>query len=141
MVHVRVFDRVFLATGLPATTECRPAKVSAPTGVDDDVDWAGSSRVAGTPSFVNGRRQYGAYDIETRTAAVKTARLSRSSTCRIPVRSTTSRLTPRFCLLGALSGRSAGRPSCGRLRLGLTIAAGCVTQKDERTTWSTPLAA
>jgi hypothetical protein len=41
-------------------------------------------------------------------------RLSRSSTCRIvPVRSTIIRLTPRFCLLGALSGRSAGQPCNG----------------------------
>jgi predicted DsbA family dithiol-disulfide isomerase len=43
--------------------------------VAEDVDSAGSSRVAGTPTFfVNGRRQYGAYDIDTLTAAVKTAR-------------------------------------------------------------------
>jgi protein-disulfide isomerase len=56
-------------------------------GVADDVDSAGSSGVAGTPTFANGRRQYGAYDIDTLTAAVKTAKLSRSSTCRIvPVR-------------------------------------------------------
>jgi hypothetical protein len=40
-----------------------------------DVDSAGSSGVARTPtSFVNGRRQYGAYDIDTLTAAVKTAK-------------------------------------------------------------------
>jgi hypothetical protein len=39
-------------------------------------------------------------------------RLSRLSTCRIvPRRSRTIRLTPRFCLLGALIGRSAGRQS------------------------------
>jgi len=43
--------------------------------VADDVDSAGSSGVTGTPTFfVNGRRQYGAYDIDTLTAAVKTAR-------------------------------------------------------------------
>jgi protein-disulfide isomerase len=43
--------------------------------VAEDVDSAGSSRVAGTPTFfVNGRRQYGAYDIDTLTAAVKTAK-------------------------------------------------------------------
>jgi Na+/H+ antiporter NhaA len=43
--------------------------------VADDVDSAGSSGVAGTPTFfVNGRRQYGAYDIDTLTAAVKTAK-------------------------------------------------------------------
>ena len=43
-------------------------------GVADDVDSAGSSGVAGTPTFANGRRQYGAYDIDTLTAAVKTAK-------------------------------------------------------------------
>jgi hypothetical protein len=47
-------------------------------GVADDVDPAGSSGAAGTPTFfVGGRRQYGAYDIDTLTAAVKKARLSR----------------------------------------------------------------
>lgn len=40
-----------------------------------DVDSAGSSGVAGTPTFfVNGSRQYGAYDLETLTAAVKQAK-------------------------------------------------------------------
>jgi predicted DsbA family dithiol-disulfide isomerase len=43
--------------------------------VADDVDSASSSGVAGTPTFfVNGRRQYGAYDIDTLTTAVKTAK-------------------------------------------------------------------
>ena len=43
--------------------------------VADDVDSAGSSGVTGTPTFfINGRRQYGAYDIDTLTAAVKTAK-------------------------------------------------------------------
>jgi Na+/H+ antiporter NhaA/protein-disulfide isomerase len=43
--------------------------------VAEDVDSASSSGVAGTPTFfVNGRRQYGAYDIDTLTAAVKTAK-------------------------------------------------------------------
>ena len=42
--------------------------------VAEDVDSATSSGVAGTPTFfINGRRQYGAYDIDTLTAAVKTA--------------------------------------------------------------------
>jgi Na+/H+ antiporter NhaA len=42
--------------------------------VAEDVDSAGSGGVAGTPTFfVNGRRQYGAYDIDTLTTAVKTA--------------------------------------------------------------------
>ena len=43
--------------------------------IADDIDSAGSSGVSGTPTFfINGRRQYGAYDIDTLTAAVKTAR-------------------------------------------------------------------
>ena len=43
--------------------------------VAEDLDSAGSSGVAGTPTFfVNGRRQYGAYDIDTLSAAVKTAK-------------------------------------------------------------------
>jgi Na+/H+ antiporter NhaA len=43
--------------------------------VADDVDSAGASGVAGTPTFfINGRRQYGAYDIDTLSAAVKTAK-------------------------------------------------------------------
>jgi Na+/H+ antiporter NhaA len=43
--------------------------------IAEDVDSAGSSGVAGTPTFfINGRRQYGAYDIDTLTAAVKTAK-------------------------------------------------------------------
>jgi predicted DsbA family dithiol-disulfide isomerase len=43
--------------------------------VAEDVDSAGSSGVAGTTTFfINGRRQYGAYDIDTLTAAIKTAK-------------------------------------------------------------------
>jgi protein-disulfide isomerase len=43
--------------------------------VAEDIDSAGSSGVAGTPTFfINGRRQYGAYDIDTLTEAVKTAK-------------------------------------------------------------------
>jgi hypothetical protein len=86
--------------------------------VADDIDSGGSSGVAGTPTSVNCRRQYGAYDIDTLTAAVKTAKARRSSTCRIVrLRSTTIRLTPRFRLLGALSGRCAGRPPYDSVRL------------------------
>ena len=40
-----------------------------------DVEAAADSGVTGTPTFfVNGRRQYGAYDIETLSAAVQQAR-------------------------------------------------------------------
>jgi Na+/H+ antiporter NhaA len=43
--------------------------------VADDVDSADLSGVSGTPTFfINGRRHYGAYDIETLTTAVRTAR-------------------------------------------------------------------
>jgi protein-disulfide isomerase len=52
--------------------------------VAEDIDSAGSSGVAGTPTFfVNGRRQYGAYDIDTLSAASRRQRHKRSSTCRI----------------------------------------------------------
>jgi Na+/H+ antiporter NhaA len=43
--------------------------------VADDVDSADLSGVSGTPTFfINGRRHYGAYDIDTLTTAVRTAR-------------------------------------------------------------------
>lgn len=43
--------------------------------VADDVESAADSGVAGTPTFfINGRRQYGSYDIDTLTAAVEDAR-------------------------------------------------------------------
>jgi protein-disulfide isomerase len=43
--------------------------------VAEDVDSADLSRVSGTPTFfVNGRRHYGAYDIEALSAAVRVAR-------------------------------------------------------------------
>ena len=42
--------------------------------VADDVDSADLSGVSGTPTFfINGRRHYGAYDIETLSAAVRAA--------------------------------------------------------------------
>ena len=46
-----------------------------------DVESAADSGVAGTPTFfVNGRRQYGAYDIATLTAAVQQARVTPAPT-------------------------------------------------------------
>jgi Na+/H+ antiporter NhaA len=43
--------------------------------VAEDVDSADLSSVSGTPTFfINGRRHYGAYDIDTLTKAVRTAR-------------------------------------------------------------------
>jgi protein-disulfide isomerase len=45
------------------------------TRVAEDVDGADLSGVSGTPTFfINGRRYYGAYDIETLTNAARTAR-------------------------------------------------------------------
>jgi protein-disulfide isomerase len=42
--------------------------------VADDVDGADLSGVNGTPTFfINGRRHYGAYDIETLSQALRTA--------------------------------------------------------------------
>jgi Na+/H+ antiporter NhaA len=44
------------------------------TRVADDIDSADLSGVSGTPTFfINGRRHYGAYDIETLSAAVRAA--------------------------------------------------------------------
>jgi predicted DsbA family dithiol-disulfide isomerase len=43
--------------------------------VAEDVDSADLSGVSGTPTFfINGRRHHGAYDIDTLTKAVQTAR-------------------------------------------------------------------
>ncbi|MDT7597921.1 MAG: hypothetical protein QOJ06_3467, partial [Pseudonocardiales bacterium] len=43
--------------------------------IAEDVDSASLSGVSGTPTFfINGRRHYGAYDITTLAAAVKTAK-------------------------------------------------------------------
>ena len=45
------------------------------TRVAEDVDSADLSGVSGTPTFfINGRRHYGAYDIETLKIEVRTAR-------------------------------------------------------------------
>ncbi|MEP6462179.1 MAG: Na+/H+ antiporter NhaA [Frankiaceae bacterium] len=45
------------------------------TKIAEDVDSAALSGVSGTPTFfINGRRHYGAYDIGTLTAAVRTAK-------------------------------------------------------------------
>jgi Na+/H+ antiporter NhaA len=43
--------------------------------IADDVESADASEVSGTPTFfINGRRHYGAYDVDTLSAAVKAAR-------------------------------------------------------------------
>ena len=43
--------------------------------VSDDVESADQSNVSGTPTFfINGRRHYGVYDLQTLSAEVKAAR-------------------------------------------------------------------
>ena len=55
--------------------------------VADDVDSADLSGVTGTPTFfINGRRHYGAYDIDTLKAAVKTAKARAAVEARPPRR-------------------------------------------------------
>jgi predicted DsbA family dithiol-disulfide isomerase len=45
------------------------------TRIYDDVDSADLSGVSGTPTFfINGRRHYGAYDVDTLSAEVRAAR-------------------------------------------------------------------
>ncbi len=51
--------------------------------VADDLDSASLSAVSGTPTFfINGRRHYGAYDIESLTEAVKLAKARASIASR-----------------------------------------------------------
>jgi protein-disulfide isomerase len=60
--------------------------------VAEDVESADLSGVSGTPIFfINGRRHYGAYDIETLTAAVRAARLRASAIRALPPTSCGSR--------------------------------------------------
>ena len=57
-------------------------RVYAPR-VSEDVASADESGVSGTPTFfINGRRHYGAYDIDTLTAAVRAARNRASLTAK-----------------------------------------------------------
>ena len=59
--------------------------------VSEDVASADESGVSGTPTFfVNGRRHYGAYDIDTLTAAVRAARNRAALTARAQVSSATA---------------------------------------------------
>ncbi|HEY1276275.1 MAG TPA: Na+/H+ antiporter NhaA [Thermoleophilaceae bacterium] len=52
--------------------------------VGDDVTSADSSDVAGTPTFfINGRRHYGAYDVDTLSAAVRAARARERARARV----------------------------------------------------------
>jgi protein-disulfide isomerase len=54
--------------------------------VSEDVASADESGVTGTPTFfVNGRRHYGAYDVDTLTAEVRAARNRAALTARAQV--------------------------------------------------------
>jgi Na+/H+ antiporter NhaA len=76
--ELRPGDLVRYATQLGLDVERFRADLRRHVGADriaQDVDSAGLSGVSGTPTFfLNGRRQYGAYDIATLTAAVHTAK-------------------------------------------------------------------
>jgi protein-disulfide isomerase len=70
-------DLVGYAASLGLDTEQFAADLRKHVGrthVDEDLESADLSGVSGTPTFfVNGRRHYGAYDIETLKKAVKIA--------------------------------------------------------------------
>jgi Na+/H+ antiporter NhaA len=71
-------DLVEYATGLDLDLDRFRTDLRQHAGaghVAEDVDSADLSSVSGTPTFfINGMRHYGAYDIDTLTAAVRTAR-------------------------------------------------------------------
>jgi Na+/H+ antiporter NhaA len=55
------------------------------TRVDQDVESADISGATGTPTFfINGQRHYGAYDQESLTAAIRTARVQLQATNSVP---------------------------------------------------------
>jgi predicted DsbA family dithiol-disulfide isomerase len=62
--------------GLDVERFAEDLRTRAGTGrVEEDVDSADLSGVSGTPTFfINGRRHYGAYDIETLSGEVRAAR-------------------------------------------------------------------
>ena len=69
---VRYADDLGLNTG---TFRDHLRKRAGATRIAEDVDSADLSGVSGTPTFfINGRRHYGAYDIDTLSAAVKAAK-------------------------------------------------------------------
>jgi hypothetical protein len=87
--------------------------------VADHVDPAGSSGAAGTPTiFVSGRSQYGAYDIDTLTAAGR-QRLSRSLDVpyrrdQVDDKHADAAVLPESCFGRSPSGASArSAKSCG----------------------------
>jgi Na+/H+ antiporter NhaA len=73
---LRVSDLIGYARRLELDTErfAKDLREHAGVRVAEDVDSADLSGVTGTPTFfVNGRRHYGAYDIDTLSAAVRAA--------------------------------------------------------------------
>src|SRR5438477_215166 len=76
--HLAPTDLAHYAEQLGLDVDRFTAQLQGRTGatrVAEDVDRADLSGVSGTPTFfINGRRHYGAYDIETLTNAVRTAR-------------------------------------------------------------------
>jgi Na+/H+ antiporter NhaA len=76
--HLKLADLLRYAGELGLDTERMHAELSQRTyeaRVAQDVESADMSGVSGTPTFfVNGRRHYGAFDLESLTAAIKTAR-------------------------------------------------------------------
>jgi hypothetical protein len=81
--------------------------------VADHVDPADSNGVADTPTFSSAAAANTAPTTATPHRGGQDGKGSaEASTCRsVAIRSTTSRLTPRFCLLGALSGVPQADPS------------------------------
>ena len=75
LVELRPASSGSTSTGSPTTC----VDTSTPARIAADVDDADLSGVSGTPTFfVNGRRHQGAYDIDTLTAAVRTAHRQRT---------------------------------------------------------------
>jgi protein-disulfide isomerase len=83
---LRVSDLIRYADQLGLDVERFTNDVRQHVGADrvaEDVDSADLSGVSGTPTFfVNGRRHYGAYDIETLSAAVRAAGARATLTAR-----------------------------------------------------------
>jgi protein-disulfide isomerase len=76
--HLKLPDLIGYATELGLDVKTFKEEMNRHTHasrVADDLDSASLSSVSGTPTFfINGIRHYGAYDIESLTAAVKTAK-------------------------------------------------------------------
>jgi protein-disulfide isomerase len=77
--HLRITDLLAYAGELGLDQERFHADMTTPAcgdRVGADVESADLSGVAGTPTFfINGRRHYGAYDVETLQKEIRTARV------------------------------------------------------------------